>query len=79
MQQIAQKKVISVLNCTLTQETDLFPGYAYLEVEFAIWLMSSKGARVGISTQSSPYSLLFQVIDGLELTAKMNRINFDPY
>ena len=39
------KKVISVLNYTLTQETHLFQGHAYLEVESAIWLMSIKGER----------------------------------
>ena len=37
------KKVISLLNYTLTQEAHLFQGHAYLEVESAIWLMSTKG------------------------------------
>ena len=46
------KKVISVLNYTLTQETHLFQGHAYLEVELAKWLMSSREGKGSVSART---------------------------
>ena len=54
------KKVISVLNYTLTQEAHLCQGHAYLEVESAIWLMSIKGEGSVLARSQVPIHNCFR-------------------